>query len=57
MKAINIEWDVEEKEDLEFLPSEIDIPEEISSLTEEDAISDYITDLTGYCHFGFELVE
>jgi hypothetical protein len=53
MKAINIQWDVDRKKDLEYLPKEIIIPEE---LTDEDEISDYISDLTGFCHYGFELI-
>ena len=52
MKAINIKWDVDDKKDLEFLPTEIEIPPEI--VNEED-ISDYLSDLSGYCHWGFEL--
>ena len=59
MKAINIKWDVDYKEDLDFLPTEIEIPddlipEDIYDYCEE--ISDYISDLTGYCHKGFDLV-
>ena len=53
MKAINIEWDVDNKEDLDYLPKEIEIPEEIED--DEDEISDYITDETGFCHNGFDL--
>lgn len=52
MKAINIDWDVEE--DVDFLPNEIEIPD---GMTDEDEISDYITNETGFCHYGFELVE
>ena len=54
MKAINIDWDVDYEEELEDLPTEIDIPEEI---TDEEEISDYISDATGFCHYGFELVD
>ena len=54
MKAINIIWDVDFEEDLEFLPTEIEIP---NGMTDEDDISDYITDETGFCHCGFELVD
>ncbi len=54
MKAINIKWDVENEEDLEFLPDEIDIP---ADMEDEDEISDYISEYTGFCHFGFELVK
>ena len=53
MKAINIQWDVDYKKDLKYLPQEINIPEE---LIDEDEISDYISDLTGFCHYGFELI-
>lgn len=52
MKAVNIIWDVDSKDDLEFLPQEIDIPE---GMTDEDEISDYLSDTTGYGHRGFEL--
>lgn len=64
MKAINIEWDVtdgaedmtqeEINEILESLPTEIDIPE---GMTDEDEISDYLSDETGFCHLGFELIQ
>lgn len=53
MKAINIIWDVDCEEELEGLPAIIDIPE---GLDDEDEISDYITDLTGFCHKGFEII-
>ena len=54
MKAINIIWDVDFEEDLENLPTEIDIP---NGMTDEDEISDYITDEIGFCHKGFELAD
>lgn len=54
MKAINIQWDVDEKEDLEFLPDEIEIP---NGINDEEEISDYISDETGFCHKGFEIME
>lgn len=53
MKAINILWDVDYDEDMNRLPKEIDIPPEI---TDEDEISDYLSDVTGFCHEGFDLV-
>ena len=53
MKAINIKWDVDYEEELENLPTEIDIPNNIDI----DAISDYLSDITGFCHYGFELVD
>ena len=52
MKAINIMWDVDHSSDLEFLPDEIEIPD---GMTDPDEIGDYITDKTGFCHFGFKL--
>lgn len=57
MKAINIEWDVDFEEDLDvlqMLPDEIEIP---NGMTDEEDISDYISDETGFCHKGFELVD
>lgn len=58
MKAINIRWDVDRPHDLENLPKEIEIPNELlaEDIDEyEDAISDYISDITGFCHYGFDL--
>lgn len=56
MKAINIEWDIDDFEgdldELQMLPNEIDIPKDMT----DDDISDYISEVTGFCHFGFELV-
>lgn len=54
MKAINIDWDVDNKEELENLPTEIEIPDELKT---DDEVSDYISDITGFCHRGYELVE
>lgn len=55
MKAVDIKWDVSgNREALAGLPTEIEIPE---SITEEDDVSDYLSDVTGFCHFGFELVD
>lgn len=52
MKANHILWDVDEAKDLDSLPKEVDIPE---GMTDEDEISDYLSELTGYCHRGFSL--
>lgn len=50
MKATQIKWDTDgENVDL---PAEIEIP---ADMEDEDEISDYISDLTGFCHFGFRL--
>lgn len=50
MRAINIDWDIDE-ENVE-LPEEIDIPD---GITDVEAISDYLSDMTGFCHKGFEI--
>lgn len=58
MKAINIKWDVDNKKDLEFLPKETDIPNEVAYEDGElniEAISNYLTDETGFCHDGYDL--
>lgn len=53
MKATNIQWDIDPEYKNEVsLPSEIEIPDNI---TDEDEISDYISNQTGYCHCGFTL--
>ena len=52
MKASNILWDAE-VEEMENLPTEIPIPKELY----EEAASDYITTVTGFCHNGFVLEE
>ena len=52
-KAINIKWDLDFEEDLELLPNEIIIPDEVS----DDEIEDYISNVTDYCHDGFEIVK
>ena len=52
MKITNILWDTDGDTDtLDSLPTEIEIPDNIS----EDEISDYISDITGYCHMGYTL--
>ena len=56
LKVINIKWDLdvenmESKVELS-LPREIIVPED---MTDEDEISDYISEFTGFCHEGFEL--
>ena len=54
MKAVNIEWDVDYAEDRVLLPTEIEIP---NGMEDEDEISDYLSDVTGYCHKGYDLIE
>lgn len=54
LKAVNIEWDVDLVEDLDSLPKEVQIPD---GMTDTEEISDYLSNLTGFCHRGFELKE
>lgn len=54
MKATNIKWDVDVPGDEENLPTEIEIP---VGVVDEDNISDYLSDVTGFCHKGFVLEE
>ena len=56
MKAVNIKWDVDFEEDLEMLPTEIEIPDSIAK-DDFDAIGDYISNVTDFCHNGYELKE
>lgn len=53
MKAVNIKWDADSYEELDQLPQEIEIPSEI---TDFDEVSDYLSDITGYWHKGFDIV-
>lgn len=60
MKAINIQWDIDLEDGETYedtvkalgLPSELCIP---TTLKTGDEISDYISDMTGFCHKGFSL--
>ena len=54
MKAINILWDTDGEE--VNLPNEIEIPDSVDK-EDDDEISDYLSDITGFCHLGFELVD
>ena len=54
LKAVNIEWDVDLAEDLDSLPKEVQIPD---GMTDSEEISDYLSNLTGFCHRGFGLKE
>lgn len=67
MKITNIKWDTDgDKELLKTLPTEIDITEEFDFEKYEDNgyfdedqllddISDWLSDIYGYCHFDFEI--
>ena len=59
MRAVNIEWDMDYTETGD-LPAEMDIPDEVFEGEEDlesvlDAISDYLSDTTGFCHEGFNV--
>ena len=57
MKAVNIKWDTDgDLELLQELPKEIEIPEHFIDEDYDEEISDYISDVTGFCHYGFELI-
>lgn len=61
MKAVNIQWDIDLEDDemcqeevLEEcgLPTEVEIPD---GVTDEEEISDWLSNEYGFCHAGFEL--
>ena len=59
-KAVDIDWDVDDEEDLAGLPAEVEVevPRDIIAAGEdavEEYVSDAITDETGFCHNGFYL--
>lgn len=62
MKAVNIKWDTDgDKKLFNSLPTEIKIPEELAKKVEDlddycEEIEDYISNVTGFCHYGFDLV-
>lgn len=51
--AVNIEWDTdgEDADDIIGLPSWVEIPSDV----DEDDIADYLSDVFGFCVFGFEI--
>ena len=64
LKAINIKWDTDgDKEVLNELPTEMIVPEELEEMYKKDKefaleeISDWLSDETGFCHGGFEIVK
>lgn len=63
LKAINIKWDTDgDKEVLNELPIEMIIPDELEEMYKKDReyaldeISEWLSDETGFCHDGFEVV-
>lgn len=64
LKAINIKWDTDgDEEVLNELPMEMIIPKELEEIYKKDKeyaleeISDWLSDETGFCHAGFEVVK
>lgn len=53
VKAYNIDWDLEEGDSAEDLPTEIIIPQGIP----EDEVDDYISNVSGFCIWGCETTE
>ena len=52
MRAENIVWDYEGYDDTGIiLPTSVEIPDNVT----EDEVSDYLSDLTGFCHKGYVL--
>lgn len=54
LKAVNIEWDVDLAEVLIRCPKRSRYPD---GMTNTEEISDYLSNLTGFCHRGFGLKE
>lgn len=50
--AYDIQWETDYEEDKDNLPTEIEIPDNI---TEESDITEYLSDVTGYLHNGYKL--
>ena len=54
MKATCIKWDADGNEEL--LPTEIDLPDELTNgEIDYDGIEDYLSNKTGFCHYGYVL--
>lgn len=64
LKAINIKWDTDgDEEVLQSLPTEMIIPDYLEDWYGSDKefalneISDWLSEETGFCHDGFEIVK
>lgn len=52
--AVDIDWDTDGDPALAAeLPEEIEIPDDVP----DEEIGDYISDETGFCHFGYRVEE
>lgn len=59
MKVWDIKWDVDYPEDLDNLPKEVLVPEDVYLEAEDqeealDIVSDWLSDEYGFCHYGFK---
>jgi len=56
-KVINIKWETDGYD--VNLPNEIEIPKEFINFdgVDEDAVSDWLSDTTGWLHDGFTIIE
>ncbi len=57
VKAVDIEWDTDGEDVNDLLP-DMDIPLEVAindGEIDEDAIGDYISKESGFCHYGFNI--
>ena len=52
-KVVNIEWETDGWEDLN-LPSEMELPSDID-IEDEDAITDFLSDETGWLVISYEI--
>lgn len=58
LRINNIQWDADTPDELEGLPKELTLNIDLDGLDEderEEAISNAVTDATGYCHKGFDI--
>ena len=49
----NIDWDVDDYEELDDLPTQLTVLVPNDEEDPEEYISDYLSDEYGYCHNGF----
>ena len=56
-KAVNIKWDTDgDVTVFNELPTEIELPNELTDgEIDYERINDYLSNATGFCHFGYEL--
>jgi hypothetical protein len=52
MRVVSIHWDADYDADGNYLPTEVEIPKE---LTDECEIADWLSDTYGFCHCGFRI--